>query len=558
MSNIDTKDLEKLSAYLDGELTGTEKTYIENKLQQSPTLRQELTGLRYAKESVNAVSPLPPDAYFETRLMQKLSIHQHGFSSFFLNRKPIVALASVTLLFLIVFKVQPNIFNTVVESNKANLLSFYAKNLMPLISATNLTNDDVFNFAFNKYLPVNKENNQGISISKNDKGEQIIEVTNADFAGLPLNVATFAQKYGLNKNQQKEFNQILEKYSSKIASAVLVNDKNAVAVNASLWSYHDELRKELLSYVSHANSSAFKQMMPEGCDEIVSASEKSEPTRESSPAASYYYYISPDTFFASALPVNMRAIDESIKQIKYAEAVHKVNSGEKEIQQRVIMNTQASISNELKRVKVELKELARAGRETGNLAHQIQIFTDSGKCRVVIPKFATGLKIDTRLDDIAERLDSAFSSFKVHTYAYSNDEKSPIPIPDPVFKKYGNPVQVNSGSRSLPQVNAKPNVDSVASRYNLYFDNSGSYLKNKKKQNGAAVIAIDSLQKLLHYYLGDSIAMRNNGNAGTGLEEVRKEMEQVRKELEKFRKEMQQKKPANKDTILEAKNILEL
>lgn len=554
MSKIDTKDLEMISAYLDGELSGTDKDYIEQKLQQSPTMRSSLAELRMAKQAVTAVPPLPEDPYFETRLMQNLLVQKHGVSAFFSSRKPALVLATFTLVFLVVFKFQPNLFDEVLENNKANLASFYAKNLMPLISATNLTNDDVLNFAFNKYLPINKDEKQVISFGKNAQGEQIIEVKTADVAGMPLSMDTFAKTFGLNQEQKKEANKILERYTDKIAAAVLVNDKNSVAVNASLWGYHDQLRKELLGYVSQVNSAAFKHIMPNGSAELIAAADKAAEAIERSPASNYYYYISPDTFFASQLPVDTDGIDQAIKQMRYAEAVRNYSDTERDQQMREVMSTQAQINNELKRVKVNLHQVAKISRGAANLAQSVQIFADSGICKVVIPKAVSGIKTNTKLNNIAAKLDSAFSSFKAYSYAYSNDENTPISVPEQTYKKFGRPMTVRSGA-ALSASPERLTADSIASKYNLYFDNSNSYLKNKK-QSQSAVIAIDSLQKLLRYYLGDSIALHKYSNSGTALEEVRKEMEQVRKELEKVRKELQQRK--NKESTQEIKNPLEL
>lgn len=62
-------DYELLSAYLDGEMTGQERTVLETRLQTEPMLRQELATLRQTVQLVNQLTILksPRDLTLDTR-----------------------------------------------------------------------------------------------------------------------------------------------------------------------------------------------------------------------------------------------------------------------------------------------------------------------------------------------------------------------------------------------------------------------------------------------------------------------------------------------------------
>ena len=67
------KDIELLSAYVDGELSQPEKKYIEEKIKSSLELQKELSDLKKLKElaagSFDRISDFP---YFETSLFTNL------------------------------------------------------------------------------------------------------------------------------------------------------------------------------------------------------------------------------------------------------------------------------------------------------------------------------------------------------------------------------------------------------------------------------------------------------------------------------------------------------
>ena len=155
----DVKNMELLSAYLDGELSRSEKAEVENLLQNSLELKMQLEDLKKIKQLTQNVKRIPESPYFETRLMSKIE-GQKSESAKISRWMPATALALVTIAVMIVLKFNPNFLNQIWDQQKVNLAGFYKENLQPVLLAANLTDDDIFNFAFNNELPLDNSRKQ--------------------------------------------------------------------------------------------------------------------------------------------------------------------------------------------------------------------------------------------------------------------------------------------------------------------------------------------------------------------------------------------------------------
>src|SRR3989337_2265135 len=67
-SRLSTRDLERLSAYLDGQLAPGEAAGMEARLQDDSALRETLEGLRQTKAALRSLPSLRPPAYPGLRL----------------------------------------------------------------------------------------------------------------------------------------------------------------------------------------------------------------------------------------------------------------------------------------------------------------------------------------------------------------------------------------------------------------------------------------------------------------------------------------------------------
>ena len=106
MSN-DTMNRELLSAYLDDELSQSEKSEVEKLLQTSLELRKQLGNLRKIKQLTQQVKRIPESPFFETRLMA--AIEGEKVETKRVSRwLPVTALAIVTIAVMVILKFNPD------------------------------------------------------------------------------------------------------------------------------------------------------------------------------------------------------------------------------------------------------------------------------------------------------------------------------------------------------------------------------------------------------------------------------------------------------------------
>jgi anti-sigma factor RsiW len=163
MKKINTK-YEILSAYLDGELSPGEAKKLEERIKFSKELQDKLNELRKIKQlTASSFEKLPEAPYFETRLAAGL----HSKSLFYERFRrwiPAISFTALAILLMVFLKFHPGALDRLVEQQKVNLAGFYQENLRPLFFASDLSNEDVFNFAFSKQLPLDKSNGQYLKL----------------------------------------------------------------------------------------------------------------------------------------------------------------------------------------------------------------------------------------------------------------------------------------------------------------------------------------------------------------------------------------------------------
>ena len=171
----DIRNKELLSAYLDDELSPSEKTEIEKLLQTSLELKKQLEDLKRVKQLTQQVERIPESPFFETRLMSAIE-SQKSQRSGIKSWIPAAGLAVVTIAVMVVLKLNPGIINQMWNQQKDAIADFYKQNLQPVLFAANLTNDDIFNFAFNNELPLDNSRKQYLLLGYDDSGKEFFEI----------------------------------------------------------------------------------------------------------------------------------------------------------------------------------------------------------------------------------------------------------------------------------------------------------------------------------------------------------------------------------------------
>ena len=489
MTKLDTKLTEKISAYLDQELSENEKQAVEEQLQKSATLRETLTDFKEVSQTVNSLPGLTEDVYFESRLFEAINEKRTKKPFWSGYTKPVIAFSTLCILFMVFFQFNTD-FVKKVFSEKEQVLARLSSNLKPLLFATSLTTDDMFDFAFNKEIPLNKENNQVIKLGTNLQGENYIEVKNADTSNAKMDYKNFVGSLNLRPEQIKEMDKILDKYSDKIASAVLVDDKNTVAINSQLWTYHNQLRKELVDYAAKANPVAMHAIAPRtpyvsGQPPIPSAPEQ---------ALNTYYCISADSFFTAPLTVDIAAIEKAVDAEKVAAKIHKATT---QLQRKI---------------SIQLKSLAQQNHAGNKGNHNMVVSADGSKIKMLIPNQVAPENFTPGLDEFTVRMDSVFENLKSLSFSFGIDEAD--------------------ARRTAPEQSRARTVQSGRER--------SAKLPRIPQMN--VQINLDSLMTIIRRQ-NDSLAVRTPKEFEKSLKQLKKELlDNIKKEMKQLKKETQDKK----------------
>ncbi len=514
MTKIDTKLTEQISAYIDRELNENEQHAVEEQLQKSATLRDTLNDLKSTSQSVSSLPPLDEDVWFETHLFEAINEKRTQKPFWDGYKKPVMAFSTLCILFMLFFQFKPDFVKNIL-SEKSQALARLSNNLKPLLFATNLTTDDMFNFAFNKVIPLNKENNQVIKLGTNPQGQNYIEVKNADMANAQMDYRNFVNSLNLKPEQVNEMDKILDKYSDKIASAVLVDDKNTVAINSQIWNYHNQLRKELVDYAAQANPVAMRAITPQ----VPHISSPVAVPMPPETASNYYYCISADSFFTAPLTVNLAAIEKAVDAQKLAVRVEKATA---QLQ---------------KKISIQINSLAKQSHAGHKGNGSMVVSTDGSNIKMLIPNQSAPENFTPGLEEMTLRMDSLFENLRNFSFGFSVDD--------------------NDGRRSVSfEVNGDDNNGSIqrsgksVSRSHRTLTDPTNRMQTGRERVARVPrvpqvnvqISIDSLMTIIRKQ-NDSLAVRAPKALEKSLKQLKKELlDNINKELKQIKKGSQDKK----------------
>ncbi|MDP2037386.1 MAG: hypothetical protein Q8S39_10430 [Ignavibacteria bacterium] len=175
---------------------------------------------------------------------------------------PLILLLILTFALMLFFKSNKKGISSMIEEGKKNLLSLYTGGLRPLISETEISKEDLFNFALYQSLPVDQAKNKVLVLSNND-GQQVYEIKPANFNQNTKNYEAFKSYLELNGKQREIADSVLNSYRKDIYSCVLVNDKNAYAVNPKIGEIQQAMLADLVYIAQKANSDKAQEIFPE-------------------------------------------------------------------------------------------------------------------------------------------------------------------------------------------------------------------------------------------------------------------------------------------------------
>lgn len=475
-------ELKKLSEYIDNELNETDKALIEEKLKSSQQLKEEYKKSLYVKSLISSIKPLTEDEYFEERLFQK--IHSKKREKFFLFnrnyfRKPAFIIIGATICLLIFFKFNPTFIGNFMDNQKAlakgELSDLYTKNLKPILYTAGLTDDDLFAFAFQNILPIDKKNNKVIKIGRNENGINYFEIKESDVGVGSLSLNNFVSTLKLNKNQINQVQSILGGYEDKITTQVLVSENNTYAINPNILNYASMLQSELLSFAKEANPKVFKNIFPDEIpfEDYDIKSEKNQNNFNKN----NYLLITPDTILSTIIEFNQINREDKNK-----------------------LNEQINFSD---KYYSDIKVNVKYNSSDSDIIKKFKIYKDTNYCKIEIPDYVfPNIKIpNINLDSLIEKSLKQFENFSFDFNADSLKKKNKTFFK---FKNKGN------DSVSVFEFNI-PGSDSIYTPKNF--------------------------ENYFRYFNSDSLYSINPKEMQKEMEKLRKELDAFRREMEKWQQE---------------------
>jgi hypothetical protein len=493
------KDIELLSAYIDGELSKPQEESLERKIKSSLKLQKQLDDLIKLKNLTSLVKRIPESPFFETRLMTELESTESGKGKLF-KWSPAISLVLIILSVMALLKFNPGFIESIWEEQKSNLAGFYKENLQPLLFAADLTNEDIFSFAFNNDLPLDQERKQYLFLGYDKNGKEYFEIKNAGFIERGDDYNSFIKTLNLNKDQKLKVDSILGKYAEGLQSQILINDKHTVAINSNLWNYRKAIAADLIVFAQDLNNEESQKLMPVWFSKtervkIVKAinSLNSVPNKN-------YIFLTPDSVFTEIYEFDPAELNEHMIDVEL-----QINEAEKNIKK-----IEYRIRYDSTWKKLDEKKFR---------SHEFNIKIDSNVCRVVIPEFEMSEFDLPDFDSIETLIDEATENVRFYSYR----------IPKVEHFGHGFKIEYFDGDsvKSYEYEYENYDYDSLLKSNQIFIDsiNSNSWEEFEDLN--------DSTITKFKFDFDESFKNFNH-------EQLEEQMEKLREELEQFREEMQQ------------------
>ncbi|HEY6906992.1 MAG TPA: zf-HC2 domain-containing protein [Ignavibacteriaceae bacterium] len=496
---------EILSAYIDGELSPDEARELEEKIKFSKELQDKLEELKKIKNlTVTSVKRLQEAPYFETRLAANLN-HKGLILEKFRKWTPAIGFTALAVGLMIFLKFNPGVIDELVEQQKTNLAGFYQENLRPLFFASDLSKEDIFNFAFSKQLPLDREKGQYLKLGYDDAGKEFFEIKTAGSSSPINNLERFAATLKLNSKQKQQVDSILESYAGDLQTQVLVNDKNTVAINPNLWNYNKAIVADIMSFARDANREEFNKIVPAGYFVYDNPDVRTIVNKVKDNKDNNYIFFTPDTIFTERFNFDKKKFEKEM-----AIAKEEMQKGMEEA------------DRSLKNLRIDLKldsNLAKLKSEP-SWDNNFKVYIDSNICRVHISKIDIPDFHLPDFDSISAQVEEAMKNIppiiidvpggrgqKTYSFKYEySDTTGRVKIPD---------------------------IDSLLKSMGIFQGDSLIY--NRKGSHYFP----DSLTSSFRIF-GDSTWNFNDGEFKREMKKLQKEMDKMKEEMKRLRIEIHQ------------------
>lgn len=491
--------MELLSAYLDDELSQSEKAEVEKLLATSLEMKKRLDDLKKVKQLSYGVKRIPESPFFETRLIAAIE-GQKNETSGIKRWMPAAALVAVTIIIMVVLKFNPGLIDRMWEDQKVAIAGFYKENLQPVLLAANLTNEDIFNFAFNNELPLDNTRQQYLLLGYDDSGKEFFEIRNSNQKIKRESYNEFISAMNLNAEQKQTVDSIIGSYSKALEGQLLVNDQNTIAINPNLWNFRKAIFADLLVAAEKLNKTKFDRIVPAGITSaekmvVFNTLEKLKNT-----SGGQYIFVTPDSIFAESYQFDSELFEKEMREID-----EQIKLNEEKVKQFTL--------------NIRYDSTFRYVADTQN-SHSFRIVVDSNICRVDFPEHHIPEIPIPEIATINLLIEQATNNIHFYAYKIPKIEKSESGIKieyyndDSVYSYVVNYNMLNMDSLA----EANPGLD-------LY---SLDKLKPVKPFDDSMLIKYQFDRDYYHRYYSD--------------DEFKKQMEELQKALQQMSEELKNHK----------------
>lgn len=512
---------ENISAFIDGELSPKDIQSIQSKINSSLELKNEHDALMYMKKITAAsFKQLEESPYFETRLAAALN-EEKSFGAKLKRWSPALIIGSLTIAVMIFLKFSPNVIENLFEQQKSKIAVFYKENLKPLLFAADVSDEDIFDFAFYSQLPLDKSQGQYLLLGYDDKGNGIFEIKTLNENQQNLDLQKFKSALELSPKQSEQIDSIIQVYAAAIEPLILVNDKNTVALNSGLWSYQKAMLADILSFAENSNQQKYRDMMPAGFSFASNNDVAGLVAQVKNLHDNNYIFLTPDSIFSEKFKFDQDEFNKKTEDLNKDLSNHKKNA---EYFKSFTFRFDSSLHN---------------FNSNGKYDNEIMVFIDSNKCRVHIPKIQIPEFTLPNFDSLSSLIEEAAKNFQ--NFSFVLPEIPELPKNHFEFKF--------DESDSLAKMNfdiSIPNVDSILRENNIFFDSTNSY---DSKNFPFKDKSLENLLKQFYKNYGDDNS--EGGRMKEQFESLQKEMENLRREMEEWRNKLEQKKNNQEAEVIE-------
>jgi len=423
---------------------------------------------------------------------------------------PGIGLIILTIVLLIIFKSNQGQINNLVEEGRGALLGLYTDNLKPLISKTNLTNEDILNFALYKNLPIDKDKKQVLHIENDSPEGEILQLKPSVWRENTDNYNRLVKFLDLSADEQEQLDSVLNSHKDEIYQNILYNDNNTIAVNANLSDLRKLILLDIVNFTQKVNKGKSEEFAPiflEAGDEYAIREALDNVNGEKT---NDFIFIAPDTVFQMTCEIDEKELEESITN--YEEALR---HGEKAFDE---MNFSFNIPVP------ELSEITK-DLPIPEFSVMMNDKDSSRYFKIFIPKIATNQKQQAVIEKYNKQIDSM------------NRKMERISRAQASHRSNSSTRSTASTDESVEEPDDPENPDEFSFEFNL--DNledviSSSIELGLKASNIAKWekfgVKVDSLMKTFQINIDDS-------SFKVDIENFKKEVEKLKEETEKKSRE---------------------